>query len=49
MDRLIEIGFDGGMNKFIKDIKPSIIVPLTVSDRPNIKYIKEANKLRGWR
>lgn len=49
MKKLKEIGYDGGMDKFIKDIRPIINVPPSVNDRPNINFIKEANKLRGWK
>ncbi len=48
MKKLKEIGYDGGMQKFIKDIRPIINVPPSITDRPNINFIKEANKLRGW-
>jgi putative restriction endonuclease len=48
MKKLNEIGFDGGMSKFIKELRPIINVPPAISDRPNIAYIVEANKLRGW-
>lgn len=49
MKKLKEIGFDGGMDKFIKDLRPIISVPPSISDRPNVAFIKEANKLRGWK
>lgn len=48
MKKLKDIGFDGGMDKFIKDLRPIIIVPPSITDRPNINFIREANKLRGW-
>jgi putative restriction endonuclease len=48
MKYLKEIGFDSGMEKFIKDLRPIISVPPAVSDRPHVSFIKEANKLRGW-
>ena len=49
MIKLKEIGFDGGMHKFIKDLRPIINVPPAVNDRPNIAFISEANRLRGWK
>lgn len=49
MKKLREIGFDGGMDKFIKGLRPIINVPPAVTDRPHLNYIKEANKLRGWK
>ena len=49
MKKLKEIGFDGGMKKFIKDLRPIINVPPSITDRPHMNYIREANKLRGWK
>jgi putative restriction endonuclease len=49
MKKLKEIGFDGGMDRFIKDLRPIINVPPAITDRPNINFIKEANQLRGWK
>lgn len=49
MKKLREIGFDGGMEKFVKDLRPIINVPPAVTDRPHLNFIKEANKLRGWK
>ncbi len=49
MKKFGETGFDGGMDKFVKDLRPVIAVPPAVSDRPNIEFIKEANRLRGWK
>jgi putative restriction endonuclease len=47
--KLKEIGFDSGLDKFVKDLRPIINVPPAVSDRPNVALIREANKLRGWK
>ncbi|MBI5327684.1 MAG: HNH endonuclease [Deltaproteobacteria bacterium] len=49
MKKLKKIGFDGGMDRFMKDLRPIINVPPAVNDRPNINFIREANKLRGWK
>ncbi len=49
LKNLKDLGFDGGMNKFVKDLRPIILVPPAISDRPNVSFIKEANKLRGWK
>lgn len=49
MTKLKEIGFDSGMDKFIKDLRPIINVPPAINDRPNISFINEANRLRGWK
>lgn len=49
MKKLKEIGFDGGMEKFLKDLRPIINVPPAISDRPNINFIQVANRLRGWK
>ncbi|MDP4264829.1 MAG: HNH endonuclease [Bacteroidota bacterium] len=48
MDKLREIGFDGGMDIFRQHLRPVIIVPPAVNDRPNVNFIRDANRLRGW-
>jgi putative restriction endonuclease len=49
MKKLVEFGFDGGIRNFIRDIRPIINVPPAINDRPNVNFIREANKLRGWK
>lgn len=49
LTKLKEIGFDGGMEEFRNNLRPIINVPPAINDRPNINFIKEANKLRGWK
>ena len=49
MKKLKKLGLDGGMDKFIKNLRPIIHVPPSISDRPNVAFIREANKLRGWK
>jgi putative restriction endonuclease len=49
MKKMKDLGFDGGMDKFIKDLRPIINVPPTISDRPNVEFIIQANRLRGWK
>jgi putative restriction endonuclease len=46
---LKEIGFDGGMDKFLKDLRPVIHVPPATSDRPHVDFVNQANKMRGWK
>ena len=48
MEKLREIGFDGGMETFRNNLRPMIIVPPAVNDRPNINFVRGANVLRGW-
>lgn len=48
MQKLREIGFDGGMDRFKADIKPIIHLPPDTRDRPSIDFIQQANRLRGW-
>lgn len=45
---LRNIGYDGGMEQFLKDLRPIILVPPAVNDRPNVNFIRQANALRGW-
>lgn len=47
-DNLKDIGLDGGMEKFISDLKAVINLPPNVNDRPHVDYIKRANEIRGW-
>lgn len=47
-NKLREIGLDGGVEKFIDDLRAVIHLPPTVSDRPHIDYISRANQIRGW-
>ena len=48
LEQLREIGFEGGMDNFRNFLRPVIIVPPAVNDRPNVNFIREANRLRGW-
>lgn len=48
LEQLQEIGFDDGMDTFRNLLRPVIIVPPAVNDRPNANFIREANRLRGW-
>jgi len=48
MKNLKKIGLDGGMEKFINDLRPFIHVPPAINDRPHIKFIETANEIRGW-
>jgi putative restriction endonuclease len=48
VNKLKEVGLDGGMDVFRKNLRPVIIVPPAVSDRPNVNFVRDANILRGW-
>jgi len=48
MDKLKEIGLDGGMEKFVNDLRAVIHLPPAVSDRPHVENIRTANEIRGW-
>jgi putative restriction endonuclease len=41
-------GLDGGMDKFIRNLRAIIHVPPAVGDRPHTEYIRKANEFRGW-
>lgn len=47
-DKLKKLNLHEGLDKFIRDLRTIIDVPPAISDRPNVKYIETANKLRGW-
>lgn len=46
--KLKELNLHGGLDKFLAELRPIIDVPPSISDRPNVAYIKMANQLRGW-
>lgn len=46
--RLQEIGHDGGMESFIRGLRPLIVLPPEVRDRPNVKYLKKGREIREW-
>jgi putative restriction endonuclease len=48
MQRLRDIRRGSGMDRFIRALRPLIILPPAVSDRPNINYIRIGNEVRGW-
>ena len=47
--KLKEINLHGGLDKFIKGLRPIIDTPPAITDRPNVAYIQKANQLRGWK
>jgi putative restriction endonuclease len=38
-----------GLAKFSQDLRPLILLPPAVSDRPHAEYIRIANNIRGWK
>ena len=38
-----------GLAKFSQDLRPIIVLPPAVSDRPHAEYIQIANSIRGWK
>ena len=46
--RLSGLNLIGGIDEFRRNIRPAIYVPAAKADQPNINYIREANRLRGW-
>ena len=38
-----------GLTKFQQDLRPIIILPPAVSDRPHAEYVRIANDIRGWK
>ncbi len=49
MKKLENIGHDGEMKRFMKDLRPFINIPPAIQDRPHIEYIQKANEIRGWK
>lgn len=48
IDELKKISLDGGLSKFTKELRPIILLPPAINDRPHVEYIKIANAVRGW-
>ena len=46
--RLRAIGHDGGMDKFIAGLRPLILLPPAVADRPNVNYLRRGRDIRKW-
>ncbi len=38
-----------GLAKFSQELRPIIILPPAISDRPHAEYIRIANSIRGWK
>lgn len=41
-------GHDGGLADFTKTLRPILILPPALKDRPTASFVKQANTLRGW-
>jgi putative restriction endonuclease len=48
IDKLREIGLDGGIDEFIQNLRAVIHLPPAIDDRPHIDFIRQANQIRGW-
>ncbi len=46
--RLQDIGHDGGMDSFIRGLRPLIILPPAINDRPNVRYLRKGREVRSW-
>ena len=46
---LQNLNLSDGLAKFSQDLRPIIILPPAVTDRPHAVYIKIANNIRGWK
>jgi putative restriction endonuclease len=42
-------GLSGGLANFSQNLRPSILLPLAISDHPHIEYLRIANGIRGWK
>lgn len=45
---LRQLGIDGGEQDLRRMLRPMIIVPPDIRDRPNTNFITTSNELRGW-
>ncbi len=48
IEKLVEIKLAGGAEDFVKYLRPYIILPAAINDRPHVENIKQANIIRGW-
>lgn len=46
--RLREIGHDAGMDVFIRGLRPLILLPPAINDRPHVKYLQKGRQVRNW-
>lgn len=46
--RLRTIGHDGGMDRFIAGLRPLILLPPAMADRPNVNYLRRGREIRKW-
>lgn len=49
LDDLKSKSLDGGYEKFRKNLRSILSIPPSKSDRPHPDWIKEGNRLRGWK
>jgi len=48
VDYLKRIKQDNGLDDFSRSLRPLILLPPAITDRPHIEYIRIANRIRGW-
>lgn len=46
--RLQAIGHDGGIDSFARGLRPLILLPPAVTDRPNVRYLRQGRGVRNW-
>ncbi len=49
MRRLADADRIGGLDKFRKGLRPLILLPPAIADRPHVEFVTSANQIRGWR
>ena len=48
LNSLVQDGLGGGKEQFLANLRPTLLLPAAITDRPNVAYIQQANALRGW-
>jgi putative restriction endonuclease len=48
VEKLRRAHLHGGIERFREGLRPIILLPPTVSDRPHVEYIRLGNRLRSW-
>ncbi len=48
ISKLKQLKLDSGLDEFSNKLRPIILLPPAISDRPHIEFLKIANQTRGW-
>jgi putative restriction endonuclease len=49
INELKKLNLDDGLANFTQALRPIILLPPSISDRPHTEYLRIANQIRGWK